>query len=82
MEQQMNIELGKWNLPTQALKQITDLVKQDWREATEEHVEGDLELHEKSAGLIGLWTNKTVQKIVKDTSKTKRLDRGTGNEQM
>ena len=65
MEQQLNLEIGKWNLPTQARVKIIDLVKLDWNEATEEHVEGELDKHEKSAGLIGLWTNKTVQKIVK-----------------
>ena len=71
MERKMEREITKWSLTGLQEKQITQLIKDDWNLATEEYVDGDIIKHTKGMGLIGVWKNKTVQRVVAVLTKAK-----------
>jgi len=44
--------------------EIWEVIQQEWKQAETQHRRGGLEEHAKGIGLIGIWSNKQVQKII------------------
>ena len=54
------------------MAQPAQIIGTEWRTTTEEYTDGDIETHAKGASLIGIWSNKTVQKLVKVLTEKKK----------
>ena len=71
MEARLTKEMNKWACTKEQQRQIAQVIMNDWSLATEEYIDGDISKHANSMGIVGIWKNKTVQKIVSILTKAK-----------
>ena len=64
-KEKMTETMEKWKCTQETILRIMGCVEAEWTKATEEYKDGDIEKHAAGMGLIGIWTNKTLQTITK-----------------
>ena len=63
MREDMTKEMMKWGCKDQTIQKLGEHLKAEWGEATIGYADGDITKHGQGMGLIGIWKNKTIQKI-------------------
>ena len=65
MATDLRTEMKKWGVKEGAESKIRQAIDTEWQMADIQHKEGELEAHGNGMGLIGIWTNKTLQRMIK-----------------
>jgi hypothetical protein len=65
MATDLRTEMKKWGVKEGAESKIRQAIETEWQMADTQHKDGELEAHGNGMGLIGIWTNKTLQRIIK-----------------
>jgi len=57
--------IAGWKCTQGMAAQVLAHIEKEWNQSVEEYKDGDIEKHAAGMGLIGIWTNKTIQGITK-----------------